>query len=331
MFLENKPKTPASKRERIQYMNKVRVEIGGIGLSFRYKNCHIKEMGSESYGRHFISPGKNDIIINVNVSGLPRYQKNKTLFEAKENWRLFEDDLRYIFEIFQSKEKHHSNVEQHKHKKKNITKVCFIGKKTSKGEVYIAPGADDLKDDKAWSLEQLLRTLGHLIFTTMLHRYKGMAIHSLGIILNKEGIIFPGISGTGKTTLARLWQNRKDVIVLSDDRVIVRKVNGQYLVYGTPWPGEGRAASPGSAPLKRILFLSKAKKNSFISISRKEGLRRLLTQCFPAIWDKEGVGFSLEFCEMLVENIPCFSFGFVPDESAVEYVINKSKHVNRNT
>ncbi len=300
-------------------LEQVRVEIAGIGLVFRYRNCHLKEEGVELYARDFICPGKNDIIIDVKVDKIPDYPKQRALFRARENWRLYEDNGRYIFETFQS----------YKRRYAGITGVCFIEKKLSGGKVYISPESDNMVDVKSWSLEQLMKILGHLIIISILHRFQGMLIHSSGIILNKEGIIFSGISGAGKTTLSKLWQKRDAVTVLSDDRVIVRRERKEYFVYGTPWPGEGKAASFKKAPLKRIIFLSKARKNLLIPIERKEALRQLITQCFPAIWNKQAIDFAIKFCGMLVRDIPCFSFGFVPDDSAVEYFLRSHKELNK--
>jgi len=165
--------------------------------------------------------------------------------------------------------------------------------------------------------------MGQLITMSVLDRYQGLLIHCSGIILDGEGIIFPGISGAGKTTLAKLWQARGGGTVLSDDRVIVRREKEGYFVYGTPWPGEGGMVSCQKVPLKKILFLSKTKDNKLIPLGKKESLRQLITQCFPAVWDREGIDFSLKFCGALVEDIPCFSFGFVPDRSATEFIKSK--------
>jgi hypothetical protein len=145
-------------------------------------------------------------------------------------------------------------------------------------------------------------------------------------VINKEGILFCGISGAGKTTLSRLWQQRAGVTVLSDDRVIVRKEQEEYVVYGTPWPGEGRMASSQKAPLKKITFLVKANENKAGPLERKEALRQIVTQCFPPLWDREGICAALEFCGALLEAVPFFRFDFLPDESAVAFIENAFCH-----
>ena len=305
----------------VEKSGETRVEIGGIGFLFRHKNSEIKEDKSSILNiKDFIQPGRNDFIIDVKIGDLPEYPKDKRLFEARENWRLYADEEKYIFETDQSQENTNS---------KEVDRICFMEKTLPRAKVYISPKADatyegiNIEDSRRWSLEQLMRVMGQLITLSVLHRYQGLLIHSSGIILDGEGIIFPGISGVGKTTLAKLWQAREGITVLSDDRVIVRREEEGYFIYGTPWPGEGRMVSCQKAPLKKILFLSKAKGNKLIPLGERESFKQLITKCFPAIWDREGIDFSLKFCGELVKDIPCFCFGFVPDGSMTEFIKSK--------
>jgi hypothetical protein len=299
-------------------LDNVRVEIGGLGIRFRYKDCLMQERESgEAYVKDFVRPyGKNDLAIDVERGKPPLYPRSHKLFEARENWRVFEDTGSYIFEIFQ----------QDKSASSRIKSVCFVEKGLSSGKVYILPEEPGCADNNVWSLEELMRMLGHLLLASILHRHQALLIHASGVVINKEGILFCGISGAGKTTLSRLWQKRAGSTVLSDDRVLVRKEKEGYVVYGTPWPGEGRIVSCQKAPLRRIAFLSKARKNSLIRLRKEEALHQIVTQCFPPLWDRDGICAALEFCGALLEAVPSFCFGFVPDESAVEFIETTFHH-----
>jgi len=66
--------------------------------------------------------------------------------------------------------------------------------------------------------------LDELLVMHYLARESAIELHASGIV-HKEGIghLFVGHSGAGKSTTTRLWTEREDVEVLSDDRIIVRR------------------------------------------------------------------------------------------------------------
>jgi hypothetical protein len=76
----------------------------------------------------------------------------------------------------------------------------------------------------------------------------GLLLHSAGVRRDGHGYIFPGRSGTGKSTIAGLATAREEV--LSDEMVLVRPTAGGYRVHSTPFFGTA-AAEPRdcSAPL----------------------------------------------------------------------------------
>ena len=91
----------------------VRVELGGIGLLFRHKNYRIKEdRNTGLYIKDFIHPGRNDFIIDVEVGGLPKYPRENMLFQPRENWRLYRNDGRDIFETYKPPDE--------------ITRICIM-------------------------------------------------------------------------------------------------------------------------------------------------------------------------------------------------------------
>jgi hypothetical protein len=65
--------------------------------------------------------------------------------------------------------------------------------------------------------------LDELLIMHRLTQEKAIELHSCGIV-RADGIgnLFVGHSGAGKSTTTRLWTEREDVEVLSDDRIIVR-------------------------------------------------------------------------------------------------------------
>src|SRR6058998_1308695 len=90
--------------------------------------------------------------------------------------------------------------------------------------------------------------LDELLLIHLLAEGRGVEVHACGVVTpDGQGYLFVGQSGAGKTTMARLWQKAQAGTVLSDDRIILRKIDGTLWMYGTPWHGEAELSSPDRA------------------------------------------------------------------------------------
>jgi len=66
--------------------------------------------------------------------------------------------------------------------------------------------------------------LDELLIMHRLTQEKAIELHGTGLVRpDGEANLFVGHSGAGKSTTTRLWREREDVEVLSDDRIIVRR------------------------------------------------------------------------------------------------------------
>jgi hypothetical protein len=164
--------------------------------------------------------------------------------------------------------------------------------------------------------------LDELLITHYLSLGHGIELHACGLVnAGTESFLFAGHSGAGKSTTARLWTRHAGVEVLSDDRIIVRKKNDQFLMHGTPWHGEAAYASPGRAPIRRIFLLEHGASNRIECISRSAAVGELLARSFVPFYQHRLVNPTLALLEEIVESVPCYRFSFVPDQSAVEKIL----------
>ena len=129
-----------------------------------------------------------------------------------------------------------------------------------------------------------------------------------------------GFRGAGKSTLARMWDQENGVDVLSDDRIIVRKKRRHFWMYGTPWHGDARLASPRGVRLERIFFIRHGQNNSIKKINGIDPVSQLLTCSFPPYWDPQGMASTLELFTNLTARVPCQELAFKPEESAINYI-----------
>jgi hypothetical protein len=185
-------------------------------------------------------------------------------------------------------------------------------------------------DDARRALEY---PLDELLITHHLSLGRGVELHGCGLVhQDGESFLFVGHSGAGKSTTARLWAQRTAVEVLSDDRIIVRRDSNvgrpshiqnphNFLMHGTPWHGEAVFASPGRAPLRRIFLLEHGSENRVERLSRSAAVGELLARSFTPFYQPRFVDPVLALLEEMVDVLPCYRFQFVPDQSAVEKIL----------
>ncbi|HYA62498.1 MAG TPA: hypothetical protein VED66_04800 [Candidatus Sulfotelmatobacter sp.] len=158
----------------------------------------------------------------------------------------------------------------------------------------------------------------------MMHRLalgEGVEVHALGLADGDgSGYLFLGHSGAGKSTTARLWKEQPGVRLLSDDRIILRKQDNKFWMYGTPWHGDAGVASPGRAPLSAIFFLEQSPINELIPIAQPKAAAELFARAFVPHYLQGGIHFSLDFVEQVTRSVPCSIFRFAPTPDAVEVI-----------
>jgi hypothetical protein len=159
-----------------------------------------------------------------------------------------------------------------------------------------------------------------LILMNHLASRSGVLVHSAGLRLDPNpadngspvvGLVFPGASGAGKTTLSRLLQaGGLGAGLLSDDRIILRETEDAVTAWGTPWPGDAKIARNTSVPLGALLFLTQADEDGLTTLTKGEALRRLLPVVSCPWYDRERLPAVLDTCGRIVERTPCQELRF---------------------
>lgn len=160
--------------------------------------------------------------------------------------------------------------------------------------------------------------LSEVLMVCLLAQGRGVMVHACGIDDGGRGYLFAGNSTHGKSTTARIWEDR--AVVLNDDRIVLRRHEGRIYMHGTPWHGDFSRVAAGRVPLDKVFFLHHAEANQ---VRRREGVvasSMLMTRSFLPFWDERGMRFTLDFYAQLVGELPCYELGFVPDESTPDFV-----------
>lgn len=150
--------------------------------------------------------------------------------------------------------------------------------------------------------------------------HHGLIIHAAGGSINGKGMVFPAVSGTGKSTLSHLLLPYPENQLFSEERIIMRRLDDGWHLWGTPWKGSGVIARNESAPLNALVFLSQAPETKITPLSTSAALRRLLETVSIPWYSQEWTDKGLAVCESLLRDIPAFELAFRPDETAVQAV-----------
>jgi len=285
---------------------------------------------AERYKNFFYKGGKTpDIRINLEiVEKLPRILKAKPVFityhfeNGSENWRLFKKDNTYIY----------------KSPQKNKKQVMLINRTFDRVSAYLLPKEEKvaltdkrrefIKKNKGfvWDISDIIYDFLQVLLINYLAVTKkdGIFTHAFGVKdTRKSGLLFAGKSGSGKTTLAKIYHKHSKAIVLNDDRIIVRRKNDNFYIYGSPWHGDFSdylMSRIESARLKHIFFLRKSKENSAKPISMSRAFKFLYPAMFPTFWDREGMEMISIFLTDLLSKVTCFRLKFKKNKSVIDFV-----------
>jgi hypothetical protein len=166
-----------------------------------------------------------------------------------------------------------------------------------------------------YSIDSVLR----ITHTLLLARTGGFLLHASSAVRNGKAYLFSGLSEAGKTTIARLAP--PDVVLLTDEASYIRRVDHQYLAYGTPFAGElGEPGKNIAAPIAALYFLHKASENRIDPIDPADAVRRLLRNILFFAHDTELVNLVFESACAFVAAVPVFQLSFFPDQHVWELI-----------
>jgi hypothetical protein len=281
------------------------ITIGDISFRFTSEDTIIKPV--PYYDAFLSADTQPDIDIQVH-SGLPDIKPGQMIFDSGSVWKMYNWQDKYLFTFS-------SPVPPPRF----IYSIAVFTKDFARGDIYF------IKFTDRESIDPIAYPLDELLTVNYLAQGRGIEVHSLGVGFDNLGLSFIGVSGAGKSTLAELWKKRK-VDLLSDDRIIFRKNDGVFWMYGTPWHGDARISLAKKLPLHGVYFLKQAKVNRVTRLDINDAAKRLVVRCFPTLYNTKGMDFTMEFITELVQKVPCYELQFTPEQQAIDEVINNVRN-----
>ena len=170
-------------------------------------------------------------------------------------------------------------------------------------------GRIELTNPLRYPLNQVL-LMHHLVFRS------GLLVHGAGVRWGHTGYLFPGVSGAGKSTLSRLLDAAGHQ-VLSDDRMMIRKMGTAFMAFGTPWPGDAGMAVNGGGHLAGMFFLKQGHRDRIVSLDTGTAFKRLMPVTSIPWYEPSLFEPALEICQDLVSHVPAFDLFFRPTSGIV--------------
>lgn len=178
-----------------------------------------------------------------------------------------------------------------------------------------------LKEEKL--LFKKINLMNYLAFEDVLINHQGFILHSSFISWQNNGILFTAPSGTGKSTQADLWKKYEDADIYNGDRTIIRKIDGKYYGFGSPYAGSSGIYRNESAPIKAIVVIEQGPDNVIRRLHGREAFLPLFRETLMNTWNKE---YMEKMTDLLMDaecQIPVYHLSCRPDQDAVNTVKNE--------
>lgn len=249
------------------------------------------------------NPRPADITINIEPGRLSTGNLTK-IFDSGQSWSMFRGEDKYV-------------ISRSSPAFKNPLWIAKIDQGFTRVTLHYSKKLIQNKTGQALISNPVCYPLDQILLMYVLARKEGALIHAAGFGIHDKGLVFPGVSGAGKSTLTRRFVPGKDLTLLSDDRIVIRKTDNTFHAFGTPWPGDAGIAVNRSVPLSGVFFIRHGSMNRIREITPKKALEKLLPVTSIPWYDREVMPNILSFCEDLAFSVPSYELHFRPDAGVV--------------
>lgn len=111
--------------------------------------------------------------------------------------------------------------------------------------------------------------------------FDGIMLHASAVAVDGYAYLFSASSGTGKSTHTSFWQEllgKDRAVIINDDKPAIRKVDGVYYAFGTPFSGKHDISVNCGFPVKGICFIRRGETNRIRYIDKSNAVGSLFYQ-----------------------------------------------------
>ena len=295
-----------------QFMRKYNLNIAGYIISLESSESGPELIPSQRFLKYLCFNRGSDVLITVHTDPFEIPINSERVFHAplveEINGKMIKNS-----DNFWSIYKHHSDIyiktlfPRSDSEKEGILKFSLT---TRKWDLYLK-GAGEETDPLDYPLDGLI-----LYYLTVIHG--DIMIHASGINHSGHGYLFSGVSGQGKSTMAKLWDNT-GARVIHDDRLIIRNISGGYRMFNTPVYNND---IPSESLLNRIYLIEHGTENKSIAVEGAAAVSLVMANCIQHNWNHEIIAGMLGIISVMCAHIPVVKLSFKPDHSIIDFILD---------
>lgn len=154
-----------------------------------------------------------------------------------------------------------------------------------------------------------------LYYLTVIHG--DILIHASGVNNAGHGYLFSGVSGKGKSTMAKIWDN-SGAKIIHDDRLILRKTASGYFMYNTPVYNNDE---PHESPLSKIFIIEHGIENKLVPVKGATAVSLVMANCIQHNWGSDIIARLLGSVSIMCGTISTARLYFKPDRSIIDLIL----------
>lgn len=156
-----------------------------------------------------------------------------------------------------------------------------------------------------------------LIFAFAGSRNDLVLIHASLVRKDGYGYAFTAKSGTGKSTQVSMWlRHIPGCDLMNDDNPIIRIVDGEPIIYGSPWSGKTPCYRNVKAKLGALTRIVRDEENFVEKVQTLEAFATIITSVSSMKWDRPIFDRICKIISKLIETTPIYNLHCRPDKEA---------------
>lgn len=173
------------------------------------------------------------------------------------------------------------------------------------------------EDENQFSL--IVFPLFNIFLSRLLARRGGFLIHSSVVKdIDGRGYLFTAVSGTGKSTIAHIFEGQGAALINDDMLAIRTRPDGLATAYALPMPYYAQTAV--KTELSAFFVISQSPVNKLTRFGAADGVARVLANVIQQPFSRESTAATLANVIAAISPAQAYGLGFKPDAEVVNLV-----------